>query len=103
MVSKRHHPLLWPSFRLVKYSNFPKLNYSSSSSDSFQLPGVLCHLMCHLSRLPGAPAKRQRHLTPGSALAHEMLWDVARGDTWPFRNGSYFESFHGPVFICTLW
>ena len=33
--------------------------------------------------MPGGPAKRQRHDggDPGSALAHEMLWDVSRGET----------------------
>ena len=105
MVSKGNHPLLWRQFRLVKYYNFPRFSYSLI----IQVQVVIASnwfcftIMCHLSRLPGAPAKRQRHLTPGSALAHEMLWDVARGDTWPFRNGSYFESFDGPFFICTWW
>ena len=31
--------------------------------------------------LPGAPHRRQKHDVPGSALAHEMLWDVSRGVT----------------------
>ena len=42
-----------------------------------------CNLIYHHLILPrpGEPVKRQRcHGDPGSALAHEMLYDVSRGE-----------------------
>ena len=40
-----------------------------------------CTILCSW---PGPPHKRQKRDVPGSALAHELLYDVARGEPWLF-------------------
>ena len=71
---------------IPKIKTFPKLrNLGNITWYLFEVqPSSTCPL-------PGPPQRRQRIDTPGSALAHELLWDVSRGEPrlqshWPTRS-----------------
>ena len=54
----------------------------TQNSDSW-LGSIETNLQCTiLCSWPGPPHKRQKRDVPGSALAHELLYDVARGEPW---------------------